>query len=54
MELVVDLGLLAEAVTRAYHLYANPRFVNRWAVSFDGATSRLPGNRVLPIQMVIR
>src|SRR4051795_5629821 len=26
-------GLLAKAVTRAYHLYAIPRFVNRWAVS---------------------
>ncbi|BCI53521.1 dehydrogenase [Mycolicibacterium litorale] len=26
-------GLPAKAVTRAYHLYAIPRFVNRWAVS---------------------
>jgi NADH dehydrogenase len=26
-------GLAAKAVTRAYHLYAIPRFVNRWAVS---------------------
>jgi len=26
-------GFLAKAVTRAYHLYAIPRFVNRWAVS---------------------
>jgi len=26
-------GLPAKAVTRAYHLYAMPRFVNRWAVA---------------------
>jgi NADH:ubiquinone reductase (H+-translocating) len=26
-------GYAAKAVTRAYHLYAIPRFVNRWAVS---------------------
>src|SRR3954447_81404 len=26
-------GFPAKAVTRAYHLYAMPRFVNRWAVS---------------------
>jgi len=26
-------GFPAKAVTRAYHLYAIPRFVNRWAVS---------------------
>lgn len=26
-------GLPAKAVTRAYHIYAIPRFVNRWAVS---------------------
>ena len=26
-------GFAAKAVTRAYHLYAIPRFVNRWAVS---------------------
>jgi len=26
-------GFLAKVVTRAYHLYAIPRFVNRWAVS---------------------
>jgi NADH dehydrogenase len=26
-------GYTAKAVTRAYHLYAIPRFVNRWAVS---------------------
>src|SRR3954464_5614552 len=25
-------GITAKAVTRAYHLYAIPRFVNRWAV----------------------
>jgi NADH dehydrogenase len=26
-------GLPAKAVARAYHLYAIPRFANRWAVS---------------------
>jgi NADH dehydrogenase len=26
-------GFAAKAVTRVYHLYAIPRFVNRWAVS---------------------
>jgi NADH dehydrogenase len=26
-------GFPAKVVTRAYHLYAIPRFVNRWAVS---------------------
>jgi NADH:ubiquinone reductase (H+-translocating) len=51
MELVIDLGprqpvhiqlsgILANAVTGAYHLYAIPRFVViRWAECFDGAPS---------------
>jgi NADH dehydrogenase len=26
-------GYAAKAVTRGYHLYAMPRFVNRWAVA---------------------
>ncbi|TFV57361.1 NAD(P)/FAD-dependent oxidoreductase [Mycobacterium sp. PS03-16] len=31
-------GMPAKAVTRAYHLYAIPRFVNRWAVSLAYVT----------------
>jgi NADH dehydrogenase len=34
-------GLPAKAVTRAYHLYAIPRFVNRWAVSLAYLTDVL-------------
>src|SRR5262249_53269884 len=34
-------GLPAKAVTRAYHLYAIPRLVNRWAVSLAYLTDTL-------------
>jgi NADH dehydrogenase len=42
-------GLLAKAVTRAYHLYAIPRGVNRWAVSLAYVTDALFTRSVVSI-----
>jgi NADH dehydrogenase len=42
-------GLPAKAVTRAYHLYAIPRFVNRWAVSLAFLTDAFFDRSVVSI-----
>lgn len=42
-------GLPAKAVTRAYHLYAIPRAVNRWAVSLAYLTDALFDRSVVSI-----
>lgn len=42
-------GLPAKAVTRAYHLYAIPRFVNRWAVSLAYLTDLFFARSVVSI-----
>jgi NADH dehydrogenase len=42
-------GLPAKAVTRAYHLYAMPRFVNRWAVSLAYLTDTFFDRSVVSI-----
>ncbi|WP_179963732.1 NAD(P)/FAD-dependent oxidoreductase, partial [Mycobacterium marseillense] len=42
-------GLLAKAVTRAYHLYSIPRGVNRWAVSLAYLTDLLFTRSVVSI-----
>lgn len=42
-------GLPAKAVTRAYHLYAIPRFVNRWAVSLAYLTDAFFDRSVVSI-----
>jgi NADH:ubiquinone reductase (H+-translocating) len=42
-------GFPAKAVTRAYHLYAIPRFVNRWAVSLAYLTDAFFDRSVVSI-----
>lgn len=42
-------GLPAKFVTRAYHLYAIPRPVNRWAVSLAYLTDMLFARSVVSI-----
>jgi NADH dehydrogenase len=42
-------GLPAKAVTRAYHLYAIPRPVNRWAVSLAYLTDALFARSVVSL-----
>jgi NADH dehydrogenase len=42
-------GYPAKFVTRAYHLYAIPRFVNRWAVSLAYLTDALFDRTVVSI-----
>ncbi len=42
-------GFPAKVVTRAYHLYAIPRFVNRWAVSLAYLTDALFDRSVVSI-----
>jgi NADH dehydrogenase len=42
-------GFPAKVVTRAYHLYANPRFVNRWAVSLAYLTDAVFERSVVSI-----
>jgi NADH dehydrogenase len=42
-------GFPAKAVTRAYHLYAIPRFVNRWAVGLAYLTDLLFDRSVVSI-----
>lgn len=42
-------GFLAKFVTRAYHLYAIPRAVNRWAVSLAYLTDAMFDRSVVSI-----
>jgi NADH dehydrogenase len=47
-------GFPAKVVTRAYHLYAIPRFVNRWAVSLAYLTDALFDRSVVSIGLSTR
>jgi NADH dehydrogenase len=47
-------GLPAKFVTRAYHLYAIPRFVNRWAVSLAYLTDAVFDRSVVSIGLSTR
>jgi NADH dehydrogenase len=42
-------GFPAKVVTRAYHLYAIPRFVNRWAVTLAYLTDAMFARSVVSL-----